>query len=166
MVTLNQVIREIKRFGASHGQLNTVLFCSPDEWLDNTDNVYPGLFFDYSRARKERNTLLLDFSLWVADRITQEEHNEAEVWSDSLLIATDLLSYLSRNEAPYTLREGASFTPFTEATGDYLAGHKLEFTLLIPFPYDRCIIPIKPDRYLATEGGESILTEAGQTITI
>jgi hypothetical protein len=151
MLTLNQIIDEIKAFGRSHGQLSDVAFCRAHEWLDGKDKKYAVLFFDYIRGRKNRNLLALNFEAWIADRTTPGDGNVPEVWSDSLLIACDLLSYLSRNDAPYTLAEGAAFTPFTDDTPDSLTGNKIEFTLEVPFPYDRCHTPLKKGAGIFTD---------------
>ena len=167
--SLNRIIPEIKRFARQHGQIADCRFAQPDEWLDEDDKTYPALFFDFDRARKVKNELLLNLSFWVADRITPEEHNEDEVWSDTLLIGCDLLAYLDRPEASYLLDVGSDFQPFTEHTGDYLAGVKCTLTLRVPFPYNRCVIPQKPAQdggFLLTEDGKYLTTEDGQKILI
>jgi hypothetical protein len=150
MITPNQIIDEIKSFGQSHGQLNDVAFCRAHEWLDGKDRKYTALFFDYITGRKGKNTFIMNFQAWVADRTNVGDNNVQEVWSDSTLIACDLLSFLSRDEALYTLADGARFTPFTDDTPDSLTGTQIDFTLEVPFPYDRCFIPVKKDTGIFT----------------
>lgn len=160
MLTLNQIKTGIRTFAARHGQLQTAKFCKQHELLTEGDILYPALYFDFDNAKKEGGQMVYSFSAIIADRIRPEKDNEAEVWSDTILIADDLLGYLD-GEDGWRLEDGAPIRPFTEATGDNTAGVRVEFVLRVPFPYDRCVTPVKESLQIVTEEGTYLLTESG-----
>ncbi len=168
MSSLSRVKREIEGFAAKHAQLRTCKFCAPHKWLDETDNKYSALFFDFTNARKEKNEVALSFTVYIADVVLPEETNILDVWSNCLSISMDLLSFLDRNEADYKLQDGIQFTPYTEATAENLGMIKADITIRIEGAYDRCVIPEKDNSvtYWQDDQGNYILTNDGQRIII
>lgn len=148
-MTLNQIISSILHFGRNHGQLNTAEFKRVSDWL-NAKNVYAALFCDLVRVSKPVNMLSYILRIHIVDVVTPEGHNEAEVFSDAVLIAHDLISYLAQSEDIYTIEPGA-FTPVSEQTGDMLTGIYFDLTINVTAPNNTCAIPFKSDSVFSEE---------------
>jgi hypothetical protein len=140
--SLNQITDELIQFGQDHGQLNTADFKAPAAWYGDSANLYPALFFDLLSARKVANEMAYTFEIYVVDRAKEGE--EREVLSDAIMIAGDVLAFISEHDREYYQQGETQMTPFVDESADWLTGVKMEVTVLAAFPLDRCAIPYKP----------------------
>lgn len=140
-LTLNQTIKLISDLGSAHEQINTVYFGDVWEFLSQSDNVYPAMFYTLTGSSISGKSLNLDFSLFFLDRQLQDESNENEVLSDQLLIAQDIISMMRYPKFDWEIGDQVSMEFFTEKEEDYLAGVKADVTVSFPMLSDRCQVP-------------------------
>lgn len=140
-LTLNQTIKVISDIGSSHEQINTVYFGDVWEFLAQTDNTYPAMFYSLIGSSISGKELTMNFSLFFLDRQLQDESNENDVLSDQLLIAQDIVSMLRYPKFDWVIGDSVSLEFFTENEKDYLAGVKADITLSFPMLSDRCQVP-------------------------
>lgn len=140
-LTLNQTINQISLIAQSHDQINTVYFGDVWEFLAQTDNNYPSMFYSLTGSQINGKELSMSFSLFFLDRQLQDETNETEVLSDQLLICQDVVSMLKHPNWNWQIGDSVSLDFFTENEKDYLAGVKADITVTYPMLSDRCQIP-------------------------
>ncbi len=140
-LTLNQTVKLIKDIAQSHDQINTVYFGDVWEFLAQTDNVYPAMFYSLTGSQINGKSLDMSFSLFFLDRQLQDETNETEVLSDQLLIAQDIISMLRFPKFDWEIGDNVVLDFFTENEKDYLAGVKADVTISFPMLSNRCQIP-------------------------
>ena len=140
-LTLNQTVKLIKDIALSHDQINTVYFGDVWEFLAQTDNVYPAMFYSLTGSQINGKSLDMSFSLFFLDRQLQDETNETEVLSDQLLIAQDIISILRFPKFDWEIGDNVILEFFTENEKDYLAGVKADVTISFPMLSNRCQIP-------------------------
>lgn len=140
-LTLNQTVKLIKDIAQSHDQINTVYFGDVWEFLAQTDNTYPAMFYSLTGSQINGKSLDMSFSLFFLDRQLQDETNETEVLSDQLLIAQDIVSMLRFPKFDWEIGDNVVLDFFTENEKDYLAGVKADITISFPMLSNRCQIP-------------------------
>jgi hypothetical protein len=140
-LTLNQTIKVISDIASSHEQINTVFFGDVWEFLAQTDNTYPAMFYSLTGSSIASKELTMNFSLFFLDRQLQDESNENDVLSDQLLIAQDIVSMLRYPKFDWEIGDNVTLEFFTENEKDYLAGVKADITLAFPMLSDRCQVP-------------------------
>jgi hypothetical protein len=140
-LTLNQTIKLISDIASSHEQINTVFFGDVWEFLAQTDNTYPAMFYSLTGSSIAAKELTMNFSLFFLDRQLQDESNENDVLSDQLLIAQDIISMLRFPKFDWEIGDSVNLEFFTENEKDYLAGVKADITLSFPMLSDRCQVP-------------------------
>jgi hypothetical protein len=140
-LTLNQTINLIREIALSHDQINTVYFGDVWEFLAQSDNVYPAMFYSLTGSSISGKNLSMDFSLFFLDRQLQDETNETDVLSDQLLIAQDIFAMFNYPKFDWEIDQDVTIDFFTENEKDYLAGVKFDITLNYPMLNDRCQVP-------------------------
>ena len=125
-LTLNQTIKLISDIASSHEQINTVFFGDVWEFLAQTDNTYPAMFYSLTGSSIAAKELTMNFSLFFLDRQLQDESNENDVLSDQLLIAQDIVSMLRYPKFDWEIGDNVTLEFFTENEKDYLAGVKAD----------------------------------------
>lgn len=140
-LTLNQTVKLIKDIAQSHDQINTVYFGDVWEFLAQTDNTYPAMFYSLTGSQINGKSLDMSFSFFFLDRQLQDETNETEVLSDQLLIAQDIISMLRFPKFDWEIGDNVVLEFFTENEKDYLAGVKADVTISFPMLSNRCQIP-------------------------
>jgi hypothetical protein len=140
-LTLNQTIKLISDLASAHDQINTVYFGDVWEFLSQTDNTYPAMFFSLTRSSIASKELSLNFSLYFLDRQLQDESNENDVLSDQLLIAQDIVSMMRYPKFDWDIADNVNLEFFTEKEEDFLAGVKADVTVSFPMLSDRCQVP-------------------------
>lgn len=140
-LTLNQTVKLIKDIAQSHDQINTVYFGDVWEFLAQTDNTYPAMFYSLTGSQINGKSLDMSFSLFFLDRQLQDETNETEVLSDQLLIAQDIVSMLRFPKFDWEIGDNVVLEFFTENEKDYLAGVKADITISFPMLSNRCQVP-------------------------
>ena len=106
-LTLNQIITQIKGFGTSHPQLNTVLFGEFVEKLDDADIIYPAMFFDLADAEISEKQIQYNFNIYIMDRHLVET-DALEVLSDTNLIMQDIVAEICVTHTQLRCLNGAS----------------------------------------------------------
>jgi hypothetical protein len=140
-LTLNQTVKLIRDIALSHNQINTVYFGDVWEFLAQTDNTYPAMFYSLTGSSISGKTLGMDFSLFFLDRQLQDETNETDVLSDQLLIAQDIYAMMRYPKFDWDIDENVNIEFFTENENDYLSGVKIDITIYYPMMTDRCQVP-------------------------
>lgn len=148
MLTLNQIISQLRTIRENHAQLNSFYFGDPFEMGASESEVYPimgAALLPGTLAKRQKSTKLL---LYVADLVNKDESNENEVLSDTELIILDvyaqLWEYLEENAIE--LSPDATFSSFTEEWDDEVSGWQIEINLNQFYSRDTCQVPEKdPD---------------------
>jgi len=140
-LTLNQTIKQIRDIALSHDQINTVYFGDVWEFLAQSDNVYPAMFYSLTGSNISGKNLAMNFSLFFLDRQLQDESNETDVLSDQLLVAQDIFAMISYPKFDWEIDQNVNIEFFTENEKDYLAGVKFDIVLNYPMINDRCQVP-------------------------
>lgn len=139
-MTLNQIIAQITSYGTSHPQINTVYFGDFADKLDDTDMVYPAMFFDVDGGQFLAKQLSFTFSIYLLDRHLVET-DALEVLSDMSLVAEDIVARLRTPSNEWITADNINVTFFREAEPDYLAGVRLDVGITLPSINNRCQIP-------------------------
>jgi hypothetical protein len=140
-LTLNQTINLIREISLSHDQIKTVYFGDVWEFLKQSDNVYPAMFYSLTGSSISGKNLSMNFSLFFLDRQLVDETNETDVLSDQLLIAQDIFAMFNYPKFDWEIDQDVTIDFFTENEKDYLAGVKFDITLNYPMLNDRCQVP-------------------------
>lgn len=139
-LTLNQIITQIKGFGTSHPQLNTVLFGEFVEKLDSEDIIYPAMFFDLADAAISEKQIQYNLNIYIMDRHLVET-DALEVLSDTNLIMQDIVAEIRNNSNDWETGINIPITYFREADPDFLAGVRADVSLTLDSLNNRCQIP-------------------------
>ena len=139
-MTLNQIISQIKSYGTSHPQINYVLFGEFSDKLDDEDVTYPAMFIDLASANFSAKQLSYTFNIYLLDRHLQET-DALEVLSDMSLIAEDIVAKLRTPSNTWITEDNIPMTFFREADPDFLAGIRIDASLILPSLNNRCQIP-------------------------
>jgi len=87
----------------------------------------------------------LVFTILVMDIVKGGRVNEDEVASDMLEIVKDIIAQLQHPSYTWEFDEqNVTIEPFTERFTDSVTGYSFKVTLLLPFAFDRCVIPYTP----------------------
>jgi hypothetical protein len=145
-MTLNAVIQRIKAVATSHGQVNYFFFGTVDDYLQMNDvpkHVSVILTLKSAKFIGDRQSQTqIDFALYVMDWSGIEVTGQQDLWSDTLLIAHDILASLKDETAnDFYLVEGLTLTPFNEKFSDSLTGWMMDLTIGYDSELDRCAIP-------------------------
>lgn len=139
-MTINQIVNQIKGYGTSHPQINTVYFGGFADKLDDADIVYPAMFFDLDSAQFLAKQLSYTFSIYLLDRHLVET-DALEVISDMALVGEDMVARLRTPSNEWITDDSINMDFFMEAEPDYLAGVRLIATITLPSLNNRCQIP-------------------------
>lgn len=141
--TYNQIINAFDTFCTNHLQLNT--FYSGDTWdFQTTNSVYPVLILLPQPSRIENGRVVLMFNIFIADILNKDQSNLDEIYSDTLLIMTDLISYFKDNDSYefYLNETSVTIEPFNEKFDDIVAGWMANIEIEIPNSGSTCGLPM------------------------
>jgi len=139
-MTINQIVSQITSYGTNHPQISTVIFGDFADKLDDSDIVYPAMFFDLDSAQFLAKQLSYTFSIYLLDRHLVET-NALEVISDMALVGEDMVARLRTPSNTWITDDTINMDFFIEAEPDYLAGVRLIATITLPSLNNRCQIP-------------------------
>lgn len=142
MITFNNIVDDFKTFCTNHLQINT--FYSGETWNFQTmTNVYPAVIMLPQPSSIDRGRIVLTFNLFIMDILNKDNSNLDEIYSDTLLIMTDMISYFRNNEDEgYSLTDDTvSVEPFNESFDDNLAGWMATLNIEIPYSGSICNLP-------------------------
>jgi len=142
-MTLNQIVKLIKKIAEDHRQVRTTAVDDPANFLLNEykDVLYPAVWFTLNGANVSGKEKIYNFVVTVADILHLEDQTETEVQSDCELIADDLVGYLGYEKQPWTFVRSTQYAYFREDKEDILAGVTFSVDLKVPFIYDVCVLP-------------------------
>tara|TARA_B100000700_G_C15049794_1_gene859712 strand:+ start:1879 stop:2394 length:516 start_codon:yes stop_codon:yes gene_type:complete len=153
--TYNNVIDTIKCIGDNHLQIFAVT--TGDIWqIDLEKNTkYPLMHINPVSVVASPSMLTMNFQIFIMDLVEPDLANEQEVQSDTLQIATDIISLFMHSEtlyqtsttvgqqARYFTEENGSFTlePFQERFDNVLCGWVFTLPVQVQNLYDTCNTP-------------------------
>lgn len=146
MVTYNQIINIVKDFCTGHKQINSFYSGQTANFQASPTNEYPAVIMLPQSSGVVENLINLNFNIFVTDLLIESNSNLDEIYSDTLSIASDLISYLSNYDDLdiFVENDAASLQPFEAKFDDYLAGWMINLTIQIRYTGNTCIIPINP----------------------
>ena len=145
MTTFNEIIIAFETFSDEHHQINT--FYSGQTWNFQTQtNLYPAVIMLPESSSMEKGSINLSFNLFIADILNSDRTNLDEIYSDTLQILADFVSYFDdayeNNEIEFFLNsENISIHPFEEKFDDVVAGWMAKIEINIPYSGNICVIP-------------------------
>jgi len=165
-MTLNQTIKRLQDIVVEHGQINSYYFGELSNWSSFPNLVYPSCLITLNDATITTPRTELNFSMWVTDRLTFDNTNSNEVMSDTLQVMNDLLAAIDDTAINWLPNfEGKPVVFFEDSrnndNADVVGGVKIDFTIGINTPKDRCAMPTRTRNYIITETGLVIIGEAG-----
>lgn len=144
LTTYNQIIKAFEDFCTNHKQINT--FYSGKTWNFQTEtNIYPALVMLAQPSLINRGQINLNFNVFIADILNKDRSNLDEIYSDTLLIITDLISYFADAYETYGFYlddTAVNIEPFEESFDDVLAGWISTLTIQIRYDGSTCNLPI------------------------
>lgn len=145
MSTYNKIIDAFDAFCEQHKQINT--FFSGQTWNFQTQtNVYPAVIMLPVISSINNGHIRLNFNLFVADILNDDRTNLDDIYSDTLQIVGDIVSYFKdmygENEIDFYLDESnVAIEPFEEEFDDVLAGWMATIGISYPYSGSICAIP-------------------------
>ena len=161
-MTLKQIIARLEELALSHRQVNHFFVGGADEFLDDTDVIYPAIFAEL----KEDNTISLtnrvttyNFTFYFLDLLDISDNalqNQWEVSSDVSSIAQDYLALLyDTTYTDWEVGNSYNFEIKKYQLQDLCAGIKVDVTIGSKFDANRCQVPTD---YTFTDYVNSTLT--------
>lgn len=101
MLTLNNIVSELRTFATSHLQINDFRFGDIPE-IGETSPIYPSLFCELNPTSSEFNeqtdSYFVDFLILDKPNFKNEQASTLESLSDTKLIANDIIAYLKKHD--------------------------------------------------------------------
>lgn len=144
MLTLNQIVSELRTIQANHKQLKSFEFVNGTfDFGASGALTYPFLGVISQQGSISGKVLTSKFNLFFADLVHKDQENDDEVWSDMQLVALDVFAefreWLMTNNIE--LVGDATFSDFYESWDDEVSGWQLEITINQFYARDTCQIP-------------------------
>jgi hypothetical protein len=147
-LTLKQIISRLEELALSHRQVNHFFVGGADEFLDDSDVIYPAIFAEL----KEDNTISLtnrvttyNFTFYFLDLLDVSDNalqNQWEVSSDVSSIAQDYLALLyDTSYTDWEVGNSYNFEIKKYQLQDLCAGIKVDVTIGSKFDANRCQVP-------------------------
>ena len=147
-MTLKQIILRLETLALSHRQVNHFFCGAADEFLDDTDVIYPAIFAEL----KEDNSVSLtnritnyNFTFYFLDLLDVSNNaldNQWEVSSDVSSIAQDYLALLyDQTFTDWEVNDSYNIEIKKYQLQDLCAGLKVDVTIGSKFDANRCQVP-------------------------
>ena len=144
-MTLNNILKEFQSLATSHKQINGYADGQLYDLVTSGDIQYPFLFSILENSQLGNRVEALTFTFVLMDIVKGGRVNEDDVNSDMLEIVKDILAQLHHPSYAWDFENDlVTIEPFTESFVDSVAGYSFKVTLLLPFAYDRCVMPFNP----------------------
>ena len=148
MLTLNQIIDQIKTLANAHYQIAEVGVGTIAELQSKPDREYPLLWLSNEGGTLDNNYKVDNIRLTMFGRVTvgdegqDDDASELEVLSDMQLILLDFLNYFHQNHGQdYVTDKSNTLEHFTERTNDRTAGYSTVLELKQFYDWSKCKIP-------------------------
>ena len=144
-LTLNQVQKALETIATNHRQINSYGSGELYDIVTSGDTNYPLMYTMLENSTIGGKIESLVFTILVMDIVKGGRVNEDEVASDMLEIVKDIIAQLQHPSYDWEFDlQSVTIEPFTERFGDSVTGYSFKVTLLLPFAYDRCVMPYTP----------------------
>lgn len=144
-LSYNTVVGDIGCFFNNHIQVKQ--FINTQTWeYQSHSNVYPTVILVPQLSRVNGSELLLNFNLFVCDILNSDRSNTRDVYSDTLDICRDFISYFHDNpELEWNINDDCTLQPWEEKLDDVIGCWILNFTVSLPFHRSICDIPLETE---------------------
>ena len=124
--------------------IKSVRNATPREWLfANEQPVFPiACFAVNSGSLNVGREQVFSVTMWFLDKAGLEAEFEADVCSDQIQIAADIVSKLRNQINPYLISTGINYNLVLDKFEDYLSGVELTFDMTTFSDFDSCDIPL------------------------
>ena len=141
MATLNQVVKSLNDIATAHQQINHFFF--GEEWDFATSGVVnaPVMITVLQPSSLSGSTLTYDFKVYIGDLVSKGLRNKADVLSDTLQIALDVIYQLQSPDYDGVVNTEITLNDFEDSFDCELYGHWFSLKIKYSNPFDRCAIP-------------------------
>jgi len=149
VLSLNNIVSEIKTFAQRHEQINSCVFGVIPE-VGETSPVYPELFFDLSDTASEfseqTDSYYFDFLITDKPNKQNEYASTLESLSDTKLIANDVVSYLKKHDWGQAIKIDLPITmqSMIGTKEDSVCGWMFTLKITLTQGINYCQIPLTP----------------------
>jgi len=143
-MTYNQVIKLIRETLESHAMIKSVRNASPREWLfANEQPIFPIACFAINNGSLNvGREQIFNLTIWFLDKAGMEAEFEADVCSDQIQIAADIVSKLRNGANNFLISDNINYNLILDKFEDYLSGVELNFSMTTYSDFDACDIPL------------------------
>jgi hypothetical protein len=158
--TLNQVLAKIKAMCLGHKQVRSFSYGLEQDQLTAKTTKYPAVFLvdNGGVISTSGQAATLSWKLFFMDLVNVADHtkeNDADVASDVIQIAQDIIAQLNRSENGWVLSGDNNIQLLAEHDNDMLTGVIVDFSIRFPWAQNICAIPTTFNDYTTTGGGGS-----------
>ena len=142
-MTYNQLLAELQTRLESHAMVKTVKNVTPKEWL-NREEVpeFPvACYYINSGTFNKGREQIYNVQIFFLDKSGAENEFEADVISDQVGIAYDIIELMRGTKRIYTVDESITFNTLSDKYEDYLAGCEITFNITTQSDFDGCDVP-------------------------
>ena len=142
-MTYNQLVSTIQSLLESHAMIKTVKNVMPGEWLKNDETIYPVCcFFVNTGTFAVGRQQVYGVQFFFLDKSGVDKEFEAEVISDQVGIAYDIVELIRGYKRSYTLDDSIIFNTIADGRyEDYLAGCEFTTDFTTTSDFDGCDVP-------------------------
>jgi hypothetical protein len=142
MITLKQLYNIIEDVFTNHPEVNSVTRLDVKDYIGDRSKTYMNANVRYVSGNVQGKYINHNFLITLADRLTPTGENELEIISAAQLIAEDLYTVLGAS-FEFTFQKSGTYTPFTEADGDRIAGIYFQVNIQVLRGQNICVVPDK-----------------------
>ena len=144
-MTLNQIQSSLELIATNHRQINSYGSGELYDIVTSGDTNYPLMYTMLENSTIGGRVESLVFNILIMDIVKGGRVNEDEVASDMLEIVKDVIAQLQHPNYEWEFdSQSVTIEPFTERFTDSVTGYSFKVTLLLPFAFDRCVMPYTP----------------------
>lgn len=144
-MTLREVETQLQAIATNHRQINSYGSGELYDIVTSGDTNYPLMYTMLENSTIGGRVESLVFTILIMDIVKGGRVNEDEVASDMLEIVKDIIAQLQHPSYEWEFdSQSVTVEPFTERFTDSVTGYSFKVSLLLPFAYDRCVIPYTP----------------------
>lgn len=144
-MTLREVEIQLQAIATNHRQINSYGSGELYDIVTSGDTNYPLMYTMLENSTIGGRVESLVFTILIMDIVKGGRVNEDEVASDMLEIVKDIIAQLQHPSYEWEFdSQNVTIEPFTERFTDSVTGYSFKVSLLLPFAYDRCVIPYTP----------------------
>lgn len=142
-MTLNQIKQKLTTFFNSHAQVNDLRFQDDFDFNAERNLLYPVVNVEWLGAAINNKMTNHNLKVTIGDLLNINDPEQLhDIYSDSLLIAEDLFSFLQYEEG-WTFSKSSTIQKFDDASGDRVAGVVFTITISVVRTQNTCATPTK-----------------------